>query len=242
MSSKQGLSIILPVYNEEKDINNVVASIIKNIPGHIPGFEIILVNDGSTDKTKDILRSLSARYAALRIANNAVNQGYGAAIKKGIAKAEKEWLLIMDGDGQFRIDDLEVFWNEKSNYDFIIGFRKKRRDNLYRTLLGAGGNLLANLRLGTNIFIKDINCGFKLFKTQDLKTIRLLSTGGLISFEILYKLLKRKRMFIQLPVAHYKRKTGKSTGGRLITIIKIIGEFFRSLNEASREKAGIAIN
>ena len=173
------------------------------------------------------MKDLTAQYLNLRLVNHAENKGYGAAIRSGISAAKNHWLLIMDADGQFNIDNFKNFWQEKSAYDFILGYRKKRSDGLYRNLLGKLGTLLANLFLSTDIFIKDINCGFKLFKTNELEKIRLVSNGGVISFEIIYKLLKDKRRFTQLPVTHYSRKEGKSTGGKFKTIANIIGEFFK---------------
>ena len=225
MQNKQSLSIILPLYNEEENIKNLVSEIIVNIKDYMDNFEIILINDGSTDKTPDIIKDMAARYPELRIINHLKNKGYGAAVRAGINNAEKEWLLIMDADGQFRIDDLKAFWIKKSSYDFILGYREKRDDNPYRYLLGKIGNLIANLFLKTTIFVKDINCGFKLFGTEQLKSIPLESKGGIISFEILYKLLKNnKPLSIQLPVQHHKRIHGKSTGGKFKTLIKIIPE------------------
>ena len=225
MQNNQSLSIVLPLYNEEKNIKNLVNEIIVNIKDYTDNFEIILVNDGSIDKTLDIIKDIASQYPELSIINHLKNKGYGAAVRTGINNAKKEWLLIMDADGQFKINDLRASWVKKSSYDFILGYRKKRDDNPYRSLLGKTGNLIANLFLKTTIFVKDINCGFKLFRTKQLKSILLESKGGIISFEILYKLLKNnKSLFIQLPIQHYKRIHGKSTGGKFKTIIKIILE------------------
>lgn len=228
MGSKQSLSIILPVYNEEKGIKNLVTEIIANIKSYIDEFEIILVNDGSKDNTAEVIKNLALKYSHLRIINNDKNKGYGAAIRVGIYNAKKDWSLIIDADGQYEINDLRSFWDKKSYYDFIIGYRKKRSDNFYRKLLAKIGNLTANLFLKTNVFIKDIDCGFKLFKTRELKTIPIKSNGIIISFEILCKLLQRnKLLFVQLPIIHYSRTDGKSTGGKFNTIIKIVLEFFK---------------
>jgi glycosyltransferase involved in cell wall biosynthesis len=227
MDNNYSLSIVLPVYNEGENIRHLVAGLIANIKNYINDFEIILVNDGSTDESVEIINSLAKQYPVLRIIANSRNKGYGFAIRGGIYNATKKWLLIMDADGQFEIDDLKAFWDKKLSYDFIIGYRKERKDNSYRKLLGKSGNSIANLFLKTNIFIKDINCGFKLFSTMDLKSISLKSSGGAISFEILYKLLQNKHSFTQLPVTHYKRMAGKSTGGKFNTIIKIISEFIK---------------
>jgi len=227
MDNNQSLSVILPVYNEERNIKNVIIKIAAELQNYTNVFEIIVVNDGSTDRSADIVKDLSGKYPALRLISIQKNGGYGAAIRIGIYNSEKEWLLIMDADGQYEINGLKTFWECKSAYDFLIGYRRKREDNLYRKILGKLGNLIANLFLKTNTFIKDIDCGFKLFKTNELKAIPIISNGAIISFEILYSLLQDKRLFVQLPIAHYKRVTGKSTGGNLKSVIQIILEFFK---------------
>lgn len=225
INTNESLSIILPVYNEEKNIGFTLTKIIAFIKNLCKDFELILVNDGSTDKSEDTIRGFAKQYPAIRLINNSKNKGYGAAIKNGIHNAKKEWLLIMDSDGQFEITALKDFWNKRLSYDFIIGYRKKRSDNAYRKILGKTGNLAANLFLKTDIFIKDINCGFKLFKTNEIKKITLGSNGGIINFEIMQKLLKNGARFLQIPVNHYSRTKGNSTGGKLKTIIQIISEF-----------------
>lgn len=230
MDNSQSLSVILPVYNEEQNIKNVVKKIAAGINNYTDTFELIIVNDGSTDKSGEILKNLASQCSFIRFIHCKNNKGYGAAISKGIAVATKEWTLIMDADGQFRINELKNFWDRKSSYDFIIGYRKRRSDNLYRRVLGKTGNFIANLFLKTNTPIQDINCGFKLFKTNELKTIPIISNGAIISFEILYRLLENKRLFAQLPVTHYKRIGGKSTGGRFNIIMQIILESIKLIS------------
>lgn len=122
---QDGLSIVLPVFNEEGNIKNVLIDIIVNLHVYIEDFEIIVVDDGSTDRSLNILNHLNLKYPQLKLIRNYKNEGYGAAIRKGIRNAQKEWLLIMDSDGQFRIDDFKSFWDERLSYDFIIGYRKK---------------------------------------------------------------------------------------------------------------------
>ncbi|MFH1191190.1 MAG: glycosyltransferase family 2 protein [Candidatus Omnitrophota bacterium] len=221
------LSVILPLYNEAANIKNLVNDLISHIKKYNIDFEILLINDGSTDISKSIMESLIDQQQMVQIISHDRNKGYGSAIQSGINKAQNGWALIMDGDGQFKINELSAFWDKRSFYNIILGYRQKRNDNAYRNLLGKLGNLMANFFLKTNIFIKDINCGFKLFKLKELKTAPLASTGGIINFEILYWLLKHNRTVAQLPVIHYQRKTGRATGGRLKTIIIIIKEFIQ---------------
>ena len=224
MEKSQGLSIVLPVYNEEKNIKPVIEDILSNIKKFTSDYEIIVVDDGSKDKTLNILYSLKERNKEIKIITHKENRGYGAALTEGIKHANKEFILLMDADGQFRINSLCAFWDKRHSYDFILGYRKERRDNIYRKIMGRIGNYIADLLLKKNI--KDINCGFKLFKAKILKRLNLESRGGIISFEILYKLFKINTFsFLQIPVEHYERKFGNPGGGKIKVIIKIILEF-----------------
>jgi len=221
---ENNLSIILPVFNEGQTINALVDDISVHVTKHIKDFEIIIVDDGSKDNTPSIIKDMAKSLPYLKIVTHEGNKGYGYAIKSGITASKMDWIFIMDADGQFRIDAFENFWKNKQDNDFILGYRAKRNDNFYRFILGRIGNWLSNVILKKKI--RDINCGFKLFKKNDLSPLTLFSTGGLINFEILHLLFKSKEnyRFLQLPVIHYPRTQGKQTGGGIKTIGKIISE------------------
>lgn len=215
---EESLCVILPAFNEEENIKNVVSDVISHIRNYGKNFEVIVVNDGSTDRTLKMLGEIKTLYPELKIVSYGKNKGYGWAIRKGIEFSQKEWIFIMDLDGQFRIDDFEIFWNNRKSYDFILGYRAIRRDNTYRLWLSKLGNYIANLFLEKKV--KDINCGFKLFKLSDLRNISLISTNGCIYFEILFYLLKSKNKFLQLPIQHHRRKAGKQSGGNLRIVLR----------------------
>lgn len=227
--NKDSLSIILPVLNEEKKLKDVVTEIISTVRLYITDFEIIIIDDGSYDKSFDIGKTLSIQYPEVHVLRNFKNEGYGSVIRKGIWNAKKYWFLIMDADGQLKIEALEGFWKYKESYDFIIGYRKKRADNIYRRGLGRLGCWVANFFFNTEFFVKDVNCAFKLFKTSELKAISFHSTGGAINFEVLYNLFKKKRKFAQLPLNHFKRDGGKATGGNPNVLAKIVTEGIKIL-------------
>jgi dolichol-phosphate mannosyltransferase len=228
------LSIILPVFNEGENIKNVVYDIFDHIPSYIRNFETIVINDGSTDNTIGIVDELIASCLNLKILSHKKNMGYGYAIRSGIQLSTKEWVFIMDSDGQFHINDFKALWINRKEHDFILGFRKKRCDNVFRVFWGSLGTLIASLILRKRII--DINCGFKLFKKRDLLALSLCSTGGIIYFEVIYNLFKNnKNKFLQCPVNHYERKYGKQTGGCFSAIIKIVFEGIILLVKAKRK-------
>ncbi|MDD5080067.1 MAG: glycosyltransferase family 2 protein [Candidatus Omnitrophica bacterium] len=220
---ENSLSVVLPIYNEAAGIERLIRDMLPFLGGLTDDLEVLAINDGSTDKSAEIISGLAEKEPRIKIINNSRNNGYGWALRRGIRTATKKWLLIFDSDGQFDIGDLKGMWDKRYDRDFLLGWRRRRNDNGYRRLLGAAGNRLANLFL-RSIFIKDINCGFKLFKTGLLKNLPLLSSGGVINFEILYRLKNSGYSFIQLPVTHYPRSSGRATGGNLATVIKILAE------------------
>jgi glycosyltransferase involved in cell wall biosynthesis len=221
------LSVILPAFNEEGNIKNVIDSILQGL-NYVPGYEIIVVDDGSRDQTPKIVARMKEFFANIKLVSHEQNQGYGRAIKSGIQAADHEWILIMDADGQLRIGDFKGFWQRRHGQDFILGFRRRRNDDFYRFFMGRLGNLVSGLFLRKKI--ADINCGFKLFRKEDLKFLDLSTAGNAIYFEILYKLLrKNKNKFLQCPVDHFPREHGRPTGGNFKTIFKIAPEAVRIL-------------
>jgi glycosyltransferase involved in cell wall biosynthesis len=221
----ESLSIILPIYNEQANVEFVICEIITFFRKLIKDFELIAINDGSTDATLEVIKGIKSFYPELKIISQVNNMGYGHALKTGISFAQKEWIFIMDSDRQFKIDDFITFWNEKHKYDFILGYRKPRKDNFYRLALSKVGNFFANAFLEKKI--NDVNCGFKLFKSECLKSLPLSSTGGSICFEILYYLLNSKIEFAQLAVRHKRREVGRQTGGSLKVVSKTLWESIR---------------
>ena len=222
MSMNNSLSIVLPAYNEGGKIEQTVVEVDSFVERLLPDFEIIVVDDGSTDQTGSVLKDLGRRTSRLHVITHARNLGYGGALRSGADKAQKRLILFMDADGQINIKELPAFLERITSVAAVIGVRRNRQDGSYRRALGRVGNMYLNLLLKERF--EDVNCGFKLFRADDLKSMRLYSTGGLISCEILRKLLACGKQICQMPVAHYPRETGKSTGGRPHTVIRFMLE------------------
>ncbi len=221
---KSSLSAILPIYNEGSGVERTLKAVLAYLEKLTADFEIIAVNDGSTDRSPEIIADLARKHPQISLINSSKNTGYGWALRKGIASASKDWVLLFDADGQFDIADLGRLWKAKAGLDFVLGWRRERKDDFYRRMLGSSGNCLANLFLRMGVFIKDINCGFKLFKSGLIKPLTLISAGGTINFEILCALRASRPAFIQLPVSHYPRKTGSATGGSPEETMRILRE------------------
>ncbi len=218
------LSVVLPAYNEEKNIKPLLEEALSFL-GALPlEFEVLVVNDGSSDRTYEVALSYQQKHSNVRVISHSKNRGYGAALRSGFAHARGDLIFFMDSDRQFDIRDIQPFLKEIPRYDFLIGYRKKRRDPFMRRLNALFFNQTMRLLLG--IRVKDINCAFKLFHSNVIKSLPLSSSGALINAEILALLKKKGHTFRELPVNHLPRQAGKPTGGNPIVVLKALCGLF----------------
>lgn len=217
------ISIILPAYNEEKNIGYAIKDIDNFFNKNNLKHEIIIVNDGSTDKTGEVLDEYK-KTTNIVVVSHENNSGYGAALRSGFLKVTGDLIFFTDSDRQFDIKDIIPFLDNIKENDFIVGYRKDRKDPRNRILFAAIFRFAAKIFFGVNV--KDVDCAFKLFKSYVLSDMKLISNGALINLEILAKAKKRGYRFIELPVSHFKRVEGKQTGGSPKVIFKAIFQFF----------------
>ncbi|MGE5041280.1 MAG: glycosyltransferase family 2 protein [Candidatus Levyibacteriota bacterium] len=221
------LSIFFPFWNEEKNIEKVVTSAIPVAHQFAKKWEIIMVDDGSKDKTKKVAEGLLEKHKNLRLVSHTPNRGYGSALREGFQAAKYDTVVFADGDGQFDFSEVGKFAAEINSCDIVIGFRKKRRDQkIFKRLLLM--NLLKIWDFALfHFYFKDIDCGFKMFKKSALEVISpLRSEGAMITTEILAKATKRKLQIKQVGVEHYPRKYGEQTGANIPVIIRAVLESF----------------
>ena len=232
--TKHSLSIILPAYNEAQVIASTVSTVHSVLDGWKVDFEIIVVNDGSTDQTGAILAALAARDPRIRFVTHPVNQGYGAALVSGFAAATKELTFFMDADGQFDISDLRTFFLFIDRYDAVIGYRMDRQDSWMRKLNAWGWRLLIGWVLG--VHVRDVDCAFKLLHTDFLRQHPLETRGAMINGELLYKLKQAGGTYKELSVHHLPRQAGRATGAKLSVILRALRELFAYAHKWRREK------
>lgn len=192
--------------------------------------EVIIVDDGSIDGTETVIEELIKQYPEVKLVSHQENLGYGAALISGFKNSKYDLVVFNDGDGQFDFSEIKLFLKKIKNYDLVIGFRRKRVDAPLRQILQF---LLKIWVFGFFGFtVKDIDCGFKLFKKEALRKIMpFKSQGAMISTEILYKAKKKDLSICQLPVSHYPRFAGKQTGGNLKVIMTAIAETIKLKKE-----------
>lgn len=219
------LSIFFPFWNEEENIQKVVKSAIPIANKVAAKWEIIMVDDGSTDKTLEIAKKLSAKDKRLRVISHQPNRGYGAALNSGFTHAKYKYIVFTDGDMQFDFKEITKFVEKISDADLVIGFRKKRRDkNILKRLL-----LMYLLKIHVfilfGIYFRDIDCAFKMIRKSAVNEIMpIRSEGAMVSTEILAKAKRKKLRIKEVGVTHYPREHGSQSGANFQVVLRAIFE------------------
>lgn len=224
-SKLHSLSVFFPCFNEEKSIPFFVKEAAEVLPKLARKFEVIIVNDGSRDRTLTVAKRMAKQFPFVRVVSHPFNRGYGASLRTGFQEARYDWVFFTDGDLQFSLSQLREFIPFAQNHRAIIGYRKKRAEGFKRVR-----NAYLYKRFVDALFrlhVIDIDCAFKLFRTELIHSLKLESSGAFISAELLYKLKKKRVKFKQLPVDHFPRKYGSPTGANLKVILKACWESLR---------------
>ncbi len=218
MKKLKSLSVFFPVYNEEANLEILIKQAVRIIPTLASRYELLIINDGSTDDSLKIAKNLRREYRQVKIFSHKYNRGYGEVLKTGIKNSQYEWIFWTDSDLQFDLAELANFVKETNKSQAIIGYRKKRSEGLRRHLNTSIFKYYIDLLF--RLHVKDIDCAFKLLKASILKNLRLTSGSAFTSAEILYRLKKRGVKFKEIAVNHYPRLYGQATGAKFKVIIK----------------------
>ena len=216
------LSVVMPAHDEEQAIAHTVHEVIDTVSTWLQDFEVIVVDDGSTDRTGVILDTIAAAQPRLRVIHHVVNQGYGAALVSGFEAATKDWTFFMDSDGQFDIHDLEKFFSLPGEYDAVIGYRIERQDTWMRKVNAWGWKILVGMVFG--IYVRDVDCAFKLYPGEFFREHKLETRGAMINTEILYKFTRAGYTYTQVGVLHLPRRGGRATGAKPAVILRAFRE------------------
>lgn len=219
------LSLILPAHNEEPNIRVVVEEAAQVLPTAFTNYEIVVVNDGSKDRTLEIAHNLERENPHVHVVNHPVNRGYGAALTSGFNAATGDYIMFMDSDRQFDINDIHNLTPYVEDYDIVAGYRIKRNDPTHRLLNAAVFGLA--VRYMFDIQVRDIDCAFKIMHADVLKDINLDSPGALINTEILAKARTQGCSIYQVGVNHYARLEGEQSGASLKVVFRAFQELMR---------------
>src|SRR5262245_15215161 len=208
ISFRPPISFFFPACNEEETVEALTRKALEVLPTLSDDWEIIIVNDGSTDRTGEIADRLAREDARVRVVHHPVNAGYGRALRSGFAESRKELVFYTDGDLQFDVSELALLVPKIREADIVSGYKLKRADDLSRKAVSVIYNTL--LRVFFGLRVKDVNCGFKLYRREIFDAIELKSTRGLIDAEVLLKAAAAGYTITQVGVHHYPRRHGSS--------------------------------
>lgn len=217
---QKSISVFLPVLNEQDNIKICLRSVKKYLSKRFKDYEIIVVSNGSTDNTTEIVREFVKKDKHIKSIDNK-KIGYGEALKSGFENSSKELIFYTDGDNQFNIEDLDKLFPLLSSYDIVSGYRAKRKDPFMRIFVANVYNLLIRILFGLRV--RDIDSSFKLYKRKVFKNMKLKSKTGLIDAEVLIKAKKNGFSIGQIGVNHYPRIKGR-------TVYEVRYKFFYFVN------------
>ena len=184
---------------------------------------VIIVDDGSRDRTGAIADGLAAANPRVRVVHNRPNRGYGGALIAGFNAASKSLSFFMDADGQFDIADIAPLLRlREKGHRVVLGYRKHRRDPLPRLINAWGWNILVSALFGLRV--RDVDCAFKVYDTNLVHMLDVQAAGAMVNTEMLAKLAKLRVPFVEVPVRHLPRLHGSATGANLGVIVRAFRE------------------
>ncbi len=232
----KSLSVFFPAFNEEKNIKSTVedaVAVLKTLPLE---WEILVINDGSKDKTAFEVEELMKKYPTVRLINHQGNKGYGGALKTGFTQAKYPWVVFADSDGQFKFDDVKKMLEKTDEADVILGYRLNRADPFQRRIFTWGWKMLAMIILGLNV--RDYSCGFKMIKKNVFEAIMPINSEEKVTqIEMLIKAKRKGYKFAEVGVHHYPRIHGVPTGANLAVVIKSFVDMMKLWQELQFSKS-----
>ena len=217
------LSIVIPARDRAEVIVRLVEDVLTVAPTVADHYEVVVVDDGSTDATAAIVKQMAIRVDAVRLIRNEHPVGYGPALQRAWSAARGEWLLVVDGDGQFDPAAVIDFVPRTDRADIIIGRRKNRRDPLLRRVSARAFNLATRMVFRTGV--KDVNCGFKLMRTAALRRLDLSDTSVMMNTELVCVARQRGLVVDEVPILSHPRQLGAASTPRLKEIPHAVNEF-----------------
>ncbi len=224
-AAEASVSVFFPCYNEQENVTRVVTEATVVLDELGIDYEILVVNDGSSDNTAQQADALSAKYNAVNIIHHPENRGYGAALQSGFRAATKDLVFYTDGDGQFDMKEFPRLLDLIGECDIVSAFRLNRQDSLIRKINGWFWTKLVCLVFGMGI--RDIDCAFKLYRREVIADMPMLSTGALIDAEILARATRGGCRIVQTGVHHFACTSGGQTGANIGVILRAFRELFQ---------------
>jgi glycosyltransferase involved in cell wall biosynthesis len=218
----EAVSVFFPCYNDEATIARMVEVAVATLERvGVDDAEVIVVNDGSSDRSAEILDELMVKEPQLRVVTHEHNRGYGGALLSGFAASTKQWVFYTDGDGQFDPAELELLVQRASDeVDVVQGYKLRRADGIVRAVIGRVYHRFVKLMFGLRI--RDTDCDFRLIRRSALDRVTLVHTTGVICVELVRKLQDAGARFTEVGVHHYRRVHGTSEFFRVGAIARTL--------------------
>ncbi|MGH2377543.1 MAG: glycosyltransferase family 2 protein [Candidatus Limnocylindria bacterium] len=220
MERLPSLTFFFPAYDEEANVEAAIREGLATLPRYCDDLELIVVDDGSRDRTGEIADRVAAEDARVRVIHHRPNRGYGGAIRSGLTAATREYVFFSDGDLQFDLDDLARLLPHAAS-DVVIGYREKRADPPKRLFIAWVYNLLIRILFAAPF--RDVDCAFKLFRREVFLRVplaRVRSNGAFFSPELLLVLRAAGVRIAQVGVRHFPRRAGEEKGATLRVVLR----------------------
>ena len=220
------VSVFFPAFNDEGSIARLVHESLEVLPQITNDYEVIVVNDGSSDGTAAVLDGLAYKFPCLRAIHHPRNRGYGGALRSGFESATKDLIFYTDGDGQYDVREImKLIPLMAEDVDVVNGYKIKRSDSRRRILLGGVYKFLARRMFG--LPIRDVDCDFRLMRREAIQSVTLTSMSGVVCTEMVYKLHAAGYRFAETPVHHFRRLHGQSQFFTLRRVARTGYDFFK---------------
>lgn len=205
----KGLSVFFPAYNDSGTIASLVITALRSARELTPDYEVIVVNDGSADKTAEILDELARTYPQVRVVHHERNRGYGGALRTGFATATRDLVFYTDGDAQYDPAEMKLLWRRfDESVDVVNGYKISRSDPLHRVIIGRLYHHTVKVLFGLGV--RDVDCDFRMMRRSIFDTVRLEKNSGVICLEMMKKITDAGFRIAEVPVHHYHRAYGRS--------------------------------
>ncbi|HJO39544.1 MAG: glycosyltransferase family 2 protein [Vicinamibacterales bacterium] len=220
------LSVFFPAYNDGGTIASMVVAAVTTARQLTSDYEVIVVNDGSADSTREVLEELARVYPTVRVIHHPENGGYGAALRSGFAAAAKDLIFYTDGDAQYDPREMTALWAELSDgVDFVNGYKISRSDPLHRIVIGRIYHHFVKTLFG--LHLRDVDCDFRLMRRRIFDRVTLGKSSGVICLELMKKVQDSGFRVVEVPVHHYHRAYGKSQFFNVRRVVRTTLDVFK---------------
>ena len=219
----ESLTISIPAYNDSQSLAKLIEESEILCKALQLNFEILIINDGSADDTLQVAKDQAKKFGNIKIISHEKNLGFGETLKKVFMLPTTEWVLFLPGDNQFPVSNLTKFLEIREEYDYILGFRKERKDTANRKLYSFFYNWLVSVLSGYKV--RDVN-SIVFYRSNIFEKIKLKGSSAFVHAEFFIRTSKANFRVTEMEVLHQEREFGFGSGGNLKVAANAFKELF----------------